>query len=151
VSVAEAKTVKENLYEGMFLVNSAKFANDPDGTSGAILAILERAGATVVAQRPWQDGKLAYEVSGHRKGLHYLVCFRMPGAGMEVVKRQCHLSDVVIRHLVIKHTPQLFNAMVDALTGDSSASEESAESSGAPAEAKGAKETKEAVTEAAAE
>jgi small subunit ribosomal protein S6 len=145
VSVAEAKTVKENLYEGMFLVNSAKYANDPDGTSGAILAILERAGATVVAQRPWQDGKLAYEVSGHRKGLHYLVCFRMPGAGMEVVKRQCHLSDVVIRHLVIKHTPQLFNAMVDALTGDSSASDESSGSREAPAEAKAA--VTEAVTE----
>ena len=109
----------------------------PDGTSGAILAILERAGATVVAQRPWQDGKLAYEVSGHRKGLHYLVCFRMPGAGMEVVKRQCHLSDVVIRHLVIKHTPQLFNAMVDALTGDSSASDESSGSREAPAGSEG--------------
>lgn len=145
MSVAEAKTVKENLYEGMFLVNSAKYANDPEGTSGAIMAILERAGATVVAQRPWQDGKLAYEVSGHRKGLHYLVCFRMPGAGMEVVKRQCHLSDVVIRHLVIKHTPQLFNAMVDALTGESSASDESAESGGAPAE------VNEAVTDGAGE
>jgi small subunit ribosomal protein S6 len=144
VSVAEAKTVKENLYEGMFLVNSAKYANDPDGTSGAIMAILERAGATVVAQRPWQDGKLAYEVSGHRKGLHYLACFRMPGAGMEVVKRQCHLSDVVIRHLVIKHTPQLFNAMVDALTGETK-EEPAAEAKSEPAAAK------EAVAEAAAE
>ncbi len=136
MSVAEAKTVKENLYEGMFLVNSAKYANDPDGTAGAIMAILERAGATVVASRPWQDGKLAYEVSGHRKGLHFLVCFRMPGAGMEVVKRQCHLSDVIIRHLVIKHTPQLFNAMVDALTGESSAAEAAAEAKEAPADAK---------------
>ncbi|MEO1979602.1 MAG: 30S ribosomal protein S6 [Fuerstiella sp.] len=144
MSVAEVKTVKENLYEGMFLVNSAKFANDPDGTAGAILAILERAGATVVAQRPWQDGKLAYEVSGHRKGLHFLVCFRMPGAGMEVVKRQCHLSDVVIRHLVIKHTPQLFNAMVDALTGDAAAAEAAAQAKEAPADAKPA------ATEAAA-
>ncbi|MCP4784367.1 MAG: 30S ribosomal protein S6 [Fuerstiella sp.] len=120
----------------MFLVNSAKYANDPDGTAGAIMAILERAGATVVASRPWQDGKLAYEVSGHRKGLHFLVCFRMPGAGMEVVKRQCHLSDVIIRHLVIKHTPQLFNAMVDALTGESSAAEAAAEAKEAPADAK---------------
>ncbi|MCP4506709.1 MAG: 30S ribosomal protein S6 [Fuerstiella sp.] len=124
------------MYEGMFLVNSAKYANDPDGTAGAIMAILERAGATVVASRPWQDGKLAYEVSGHRKGLHFLVCFRMPGAGMEVVKRQCHLSDVIIRHLVIKHTPQLFNAMVDALTGESSAAEAAAEAKEAPADAK---------------
>ncbi|MEO2018782.1 MAG: 30S ribosomal protein S6 [Fuerstiella sp.] len=151
MSVAEAKTVKENLYEGMFLVNSAKFANDPEGTSGAIMAILERAGATVVAQRPWQDGKLAYEVSGHRKGLHFLVCFRMPGAGMEVVKRQCHLSDVIIRHLVIKHTPQLFNAMVDALTGETAAAEAAAEAKAAKPAKPASAEAKPAATEAAAE
>ena len=88
------------------------------------MSILDRAGATVVAHRPWQDGKLAYEIEGRRKGLHYLVCFKMPGAGMEVVTRQCHLSDVVIRQLVIKHSQELFDAMVGVLTG--SAEEEAA-------------------------
>jgi len=119
VSVAEATTeaVKENLYEGMFLVDSSHFANDPEATTEAIMAILERAGATVVAHRPWQDGKLAYEIEGRRKGLHYVVCFRMPGAGISVVTRQSQLSDVVIRQMVIKHTPELFNAMVDVLNG----------------------------------
>ncbi|MEQ9411923.1 MAG: 30S ribosomal protein S6 [Fuerstiella sp.] len=127
MSVAEAKATKENLYEGMFLVDSNQFANDPDGTTEAIMAILERAGATVVAHRPWQDGKLAYEIEGRRKGLHYLVCFRMPGAGMNVITRQCHLSEVVIRQLVIKHPPELFNAMVEALTGAATEGEEEAE------------------------
>ena len=117
MSVAETETAKENLYEGMFLVDSAQFANDPDASTEAIMAILERAGATVVAHRPWQDGKLAYEIEGRRKGLHYLVCFRMPGAGMDVITRQCHLSDVILRQLVIKHPPELFDAMVSVLNG----------------------------------
>ena len=117
MSVAETETVKENLYEGMFLVDSSHFANDPDGTTEAIMSILERAGATVVAHRPWQDGKLAYEIEGRRKGLHYLVCFRMPGAGMDVITRQCHLSDKIIRQLVIKHPQVLFDAMVNVLNG----------------------------------
>jgi len=129
VSVAEAKPVKENLYEGMFLVDSNQFANDPDATVAAIMAILDRAGATVVAHRPWQDGKLAYEINGHRKGLHYLVCFRMPGAGMDVVTRQCHLSDVVIRNMVIRHTPELFNAVVEAISGSVEESGEDSEAS----------------------
>ena len=105
----------------MFLVGSSQFANDQEGTTAAILSILEKAGATIVAHRPWQDGKLAYEISGHRKGLHYVVCFRMPSSGMDIVVRQCHLSETIIRQLVIKHTPELFNAMVDALNGVNSA------------------------------
>ena len=130
VSVAETETVKENLYEGMFLVDSSQFANDPERITEAIMAILERAGATVVAHRPWQDGKLAYEIEGRRKGLHYLVFFRMPGAGMDVITRQSHLSDVVIRQLIIKHPPELFDAMVSVLSG----AEEEAEEAAAPAE-----------------
>ena len=117
VSVAETETVKENLYECMFLVDSSHFANDPEATTEAIMAILERAGATVVAHRPWQDGKLAYEIEGRRKGLHYVVCFRMPSSGVNILTRQCRLSDVVIRHMVIRHSPELFNAMVDVLNG----------------------------------
>ena len=129
MSVAETETVKENLYEGMFLLDSTQFANDPDAAVEAIMAILARAKATVVAHRPWQDGKLAYEIEGRRKGLHYLVCFRMPSSGMEIITRQSHLSDVVLRQMVIKHTPELFDAMVAALTG-SGAEAEAAESEG---------------------
>lgn len=138
VAEAESETVqaKENLYEGMFLVGSSQYANDPEATTEAIMAILERAGATVVAHRPWQDGKLAYEIEGHRKGLHYLVCFKMAPGGMDVLTRQCQLSDVVIRQLVIKHVPELFNAMVDALNGVLHEEEPAAE---APAEAPAAK------------
>lgn len=127
MSVAEATTVKENLYEAMFLVDSTQFANDPDATTEAIMAILERAGATVVAHRPWQDGKLAYEIEGRRKGLHYVVCFRMPGEGVKVITRQSQLSDAVLRQMVIKHTPELFNAMVDVLNGVVAGEEPAAE------------------------
>ena len=119
-----AEPPRENLYEGMFLVSSSKYANDPETTVGGIMEVLERAGATVVAHRPWQDGKLAYEIEGHRKGLHYLVCFKMPPAGMDVVTRQSALSEVIIRQMVVRHTPELFNAMVDALTGANEGSAE---------------------------
>ena len=133
MSVAEATEVKVNRYEGMFLVDSNAFASDPDEVTAEIMRVLERADATVVAHRPWQDGKLAYEIGGRRKGLHYIVCFTMPTSGMDVLTRQCQLSDRILRQLVVSHPEELFNAVVDAITGV--ATEESAESAPAAAEA----------------
>ena len=117
MSVAEAKAVRENLYEGMFLVDSGKFAMDSDSVVGDIMAVLNRAGATVVAHRPWQDGKLAYEIDGMKKGLHYIVCFTMPPAGMKVLTRQAHLSETIVRHMVIKHPQEVFDATVAVISG----------------------------------
>lgn len=107
----------ENYYEGMFLLDSGKFAADHDGVSGQVVGILEKAGGTVVAHRPWQDGRLAYPIEGQRKGVHYLSYFRMKAEGLRDVARACKLSDTVLRHLVIKQPESLFNAMVDALSG----------------------------------
>jgi len=106
-----------NLYEGMFLLDSGRFAADPEGMTSRLLGLLESAGATVDAHRPWQDGRLAYEIQGRRKGLHYLVYFRMAGEGHTELGRLCKLSDVVVRHLIIRHPQVMFDAMVDALTG----------------------------------
>lgn len=114
MSVAEKKAVMVN-YEGMFLLDSGKFAADHEGTIAHVLEILTKAGAEIVAHRPWQDGKLAYEIDGHMKGLHYLVYFTMPGAGMDSITRSCHLSDIVIRQMVIKQPQTLFDAMVSAI------------------------------------
>lgn len=119
MSVAEASEVKEHLYEGMFLVDSNAFSSDPETVTAELLKILEKAGAQVVAHRPWQDGKLAYEIQGRRKGLHYIVCFRMVTSGMEILTRQCQLSDMILRQLVVSHMEELFNAVVDAISGNS--------------------------------
>lgn len=119
MSVAETKPVRENLYEGMFLVDSGKFAMDSDGVIADIMAVLNRAGATVVAHRPWQDGKLAYEIEGMKKGLHYIVCFRMPTSGMKVLTRQAQLSETIVRNLIIHQPQEVFDATVAAISGTS--------------------------------
>ncbi len=105
----------DNLYEGMFILDSGKFASDPEGMAAEVLGILDKAGATVVEHRPWLDGKLAYPIEGRRKGLHYLAYFKMPGAGADELTRRCKLSDVVLRHLVIKQPQVLFDQMVEVL------------------------------------
>jgi small subunit ribosomal protein S6 len=117
VSAVAENPVRQHFYEGMFLVDSGKFATDPDGVTGEIMTVLAKAGATVVAHRPWQDGKLAYEIQGMKKGLHYIVCFTMRGAGMKTLIRQCQLNDTIIRQMIIAHTQQIFDATVAAITG----------------------------------
>lgn len=106
----------EYMYEGMFLVDSNKYAADPDGAQQAVLGMLTRVGATVVASRPWQEGKLCYPIDGHRKGLYYLACFKMDGGSMTELTRLSKLNEVVLRQLVIRHPKVIFDAMVEALT-----------------------------------
>ncbi len=106
----------EYMYEGMFLVDSNKYAADPDGTQQAVLGMLTRCGATIVASRPWQEGKLCYPIEGHRKGLYYLACFKMDGSSLTELSRLSKLNEIVLRQLVIRHPKVIFDAMVEALT-----------------------------------
>ena len=100
VATSAPEAVTKNLYEGMFLLDSGKFASNPEEVTQHVLDFLEKAGAEVVAHRPWLDGRLAYEIEGKRRGVHYLIYFKMPGAGVTEITRRCKLSELVMRHLV---------------------------------------------------
>jgi len=102
----------------MFLLDSNRFTEKPESAVDEILGILEKAGATVVVHRPWQEGRLTYPINGHQKGLYYLTFFRMEGTGVSQIARACKLTDLVLRHMVISHPAILFDAMVTAIGGD---------------------------------
>ncbi|MBI1346706.1 30S ribosomal protein S6 [bacterium] len=106
------------MYEGMFLLDSNRFSADPAAAQQAVLGMLERVGASVVASRPWQEGKLAYPIENHRKGLYYLACFKMDGGQMDELNRLGKLNETVLRQLVIRHEPVIFDAMVQSLTSN---------------------------------
>lgn len=139
MSTTTTAPTKVNLYEGMFILESGQYAADPDAAVQEVLSTLEKAGAKIVAHRAWQEGKLAYEVKEHRKGLHYLVYFEMPSEGVDAIKRATKHSTLILRHLILKHTRVLFDAMVQALnTHDaayhSAAGEESDDKRSAPSD-----------------
>lgn len=128
MSAVAENPVRQHFYEGMFLVDSGKFATDADAVIQEIMTVLAKAGATVVAHRPWQDGKLAYEIQGMKKGLHYIVCFTMRGAGMKTLIRQCQLNETIIRQMIIAHSQQIFDATVASITGAAASPQEAPES-----------------------
>lgn len=104
-----------NYYEGMFLLDSADYASDPDGTSQMLIDTIEKVGGEIAAHRPWQEGRLAYEVEGRRKGLHYLIMFQMEGRKMSDLQRACRLNDKVLRTLFLNHPQIMFDATVAAI------------------------------------
>ena len=128
MSAVAENPVRQHFYEGMFLVDSGKFATDPDAVTNEIMTVLAKAGATVVAHRPWQDGKLAYEIQGMKKGLHYIVCFTMRGAGMKTLIRQCQLNETIIRQMIIAHSQHIFDATVASITGTGAVPQEAPQS-----------------------
>ncbi|MGC1272764.1 MAG: 30S ribosomal protein S6 [Planctomycetaceae bacterium] len=123
-----------NYYEGMFLVDSADFASDPDGVTATLTELVERVGGNIAAHRPWQDGRLAYEVKGRRKGLHYLIMFTLETAKMAELNRACRLNEKILRTLFITHPKVLFDASVASISPEEEHSEPQAEPAAATAE-----------------
>lgn len=105
----------QKLYECMFLLDSGKWATNPQGTEDGVREILSRCQAEIVAMTPFQEGRLAYEIEGQRKGLHLLTYFKMDGSQVPEMTRLCKLNDTILRHLLISHPKRLFDLMTEAL------------------------------------
>ena len=96
------KTMAEKkLYEGMFLVDSAKAASDWDGINAAIKRILDRAKAEIVSIRKWDDRKLAYDIKGTSRGTYLLCYFRVDGRQIQGIEKAVQLSEKIIRVLIL--------------------------------------------------
>jgi small subunit ribosomal protein S6 len=96
------KTIAEKkLYEGMFLVDSARAASDWDGVNTAIRKVLERAEAEIVSMRKWDDRKLAYDIRGIERGTYILCYFRADGQKIQGIEKAVRLSEKIIRVLIL--------------------------------------------------
>ena len=115
-----------NYYEGMFLLDSADFASDPDGMTKMLTDLVERFGGTIAAHRPWQDGRLAYEIKGRRKGLHYLVMFTLDTSKMGELNRACRLNEKLLRTMFIAQPKVLFDATVASVNPEAEHAEQPA-------------------------
>jgi small subunit ribosomal protein S6 len=51
-----------NVYEGMFILDTNRYARDPDGVSKQIPAMIEKLGGEMLVSRLWEERRLAYPV-----------------------------------------------------------------------------------------
>lgn len=89
------------LYEAMIVVTTAEASRDWDGLVRHITDILTRSGAQVTDLKKWGEFKLAYEVNHQRKAVYILVHFQAPTNVIAELRRELHLSDRILRHLLL--------------------------------------------------
>src|SRR5262245_33482801 len=109
----------------MFLLDSTKAATAWEETVKHVHDILIKHHSEIVASRQWDERRLAYPVDGHKKGTYLLTYFRTDGANLKEIVADCHLSDVILRELILKVHPKLIDHLVNqAMTSTPGESEE---------------------------
>jgi|SRR5579884_788429 len=101
-----------NVYECMFLLDTNKVAGDVPNAAKQLHALLERNQAEVLASRPWDERRLAYPINGHKKGLYYLTYFRSEGKNVVGIERDCALTELILRTLILKVDPKHVDIML---------------------------------------
>lgn len=101
-------------YEGMFLLDPS-LAGDASAAEGEIKRILDRAGATLIGLKNWEERKLAYDMGGHKRGLYVLTYFRCDPLKIDGIERDVQLGEKTIRVLIIRRDKMSDEAIAKSL------------------------------------
>ena len=156
------ETVSKNLYEGMFLVDSALAASDWDGVLDLIKNILTRSEAELVSLNKWDERKLAYEIEKKSRGTYLLCYFKVAGEKVKDIERDVRLSEKIMRVLILstesmtqedldRETPVMAAERREAEAAAAKATSEADAVNAAEAKAAGAVEADEAEDDAVSE
>jgi small subunit ribosomal protein S6 len=135
----------------MFILDSNRYARDPGGVSGRIPQMVEDFNGEMLANRLWNEQKLAFPINGHRKGTYWLTYFRMDSSKVADFNRACQLNEDVLRNLTLKVDPRLVDTLVAHARGEplpKPASEPSAEGEAAEPEVEDTDQAEPAATSA---
>ena len=123
-----------NTYEGLFLLDSNRYARDP-AIATQIAETIESAGGQVKVSRLWDERRLAYPINKMRKGTYWLVYFSIDTQKMTELNRAFQLNDNVVRMLFVKLHERLADAIVSHAGGEEAAKPETAKPETAKPEA----------------
>jgi len=116
---------KTRTYEGMFLLDAG--AGSFEAASEPIRTVLERVEAKVLAIKPWDERRLAYEIQGRKRGLYVLTYFQADPARITELEHDCQLSAEILRALFLRRdhlTEETINAETPATSGARRSDEE---------------------------
>jgi small subunit ribosomal protein S6 len=103
--MAKKKKTQENpsgtQYEAMFLLGASTSA-EPEKGIELCRGIIERHGGQIMVIKKWDERKLAYEISGQKRGTYVITYFTAPGAAVSAIERDVKLSEEILRVLVTK-------------------------------------------------
>lgn len=105
--------MSENVYEGLFILNSELYARTPDEISGQMAAFIEKTGGEVLLSRLWDERKLAYPIKGHKRGTYWLTYFKIEATKIKELNRQFQITDSILRFMFLKLDPRIVEAVVE--------------------------------------
>ncbi len=100
------------VYEGMFILDSNRYAKDPNGVAAKLNGLVEKLGGEILVSRLWAEQRLAYPIKGQRRGTYWLTYFRLDSLKMDELNYACNISDDLLRYLFIKHDPRIVDMLV---------------------------------------
>jgi small subunit ribosomal protein S6 len=106
------------VYEGLFILDSNRFARDRDAVAREVEGLIEAAEGEVLVSRLWEERRLAFPVKGQRKGAYWLTYFRLPTLQLTSLTRQCEINDSILRQLFVRLPASLVDPILAHAKGE---------------------------------
>lgn len=93
--------VKENLYEGMFII-SARLSEEARGKAiERIEKNITDHGGEVKKKHDFERRRLAYEIDGHKEGCYYVLYFTAKPEVINELWGEWHLNEDLLRYMTL--------------------------------------------------
>lgn len=123
-----------NQYEAMFLFDPT-FGGSFENCESEIRRLMERADGEIVFCRKWDERRLAYRISGRKRGVYILVYFKAPADKIVGLERDVKLAEDILRVLILRADEVTPEKMEQAVSGKSGADTEDTPATKSPAPA----------------
>jgi small subunit ribosomal protein S6 len=94
-------------YELVYVVSPDATEEQVNDLHAQVEAIAQRLGGQIEKTDNWGRRKLAYEIGPHKEGTYVVETLNGSGELMKEIDRRLKVSDLVIRHLVVRVDEQL--------------------------------------------
>ena len=91
-------------YELLFIIAPSTDEETRANTMNRIQGVIASAEGSVDNVDEWGKRKLAYEINGLTDGVYTLIDFHADPAEVAELDRVLRISDVVVRHMIVKRT-----------------------------------------------
>jgi small subunit ribosomal protein S6 len=106
------------VYEGMFILDSNRYAREGVAVADEVNRTIEKFGGKMLVSRLWDDRRLAYPIGSHKKGCYWLTYFSLDSLNLTSLTNELRLNETVLRKLFIKIDQRLVDTLVEHAKSD---------------------------------
>jgi small subunit ribosomal protein S6 len=90
------------LYESIFILRPSLTDEDSQKVLEKVKSIVEKSGGSIERLENWGKKKLAYEITGEKKGIYVQLQFQGGGTAVTELERVFRLDDAIVKFLTVK-------------------------------------------------